>query len=519
MEKSGKSGSGKPNKKKEGPGGKDILRRGFIILFWLCVWQLAAVITHNDILLVGPVRVAGVLFQHMKEADFLRIIFYSSARIGLGFFAALVCGVLLGASACRYAWLEEFFAPVMAVLKSVPVASFVVLLLIWSGSGSLSFFISFLIVFPNVYVNTTAGLKSTDKKLLEMSRVLGMSGRNRIWFLYRPALMPYLRSSLKISLGMSWKSGVAAEVIGMPAYSLGGRIYLSKIYLDTAGLFAWTLMVILLSFLFEKAVLYLLKRLEDWKPYPAVERRAERWRKWEKRQWNRTGKGKGLTERRKKKRQEAEVTPPEIAIRNVCKAYGKQQVLSDFSMTMRPGGRYCLMAPSGAGKTTLLSLLNRTVLPDAGTIEGAPERIGMVFQEDRLCGEYDVAANILLTYRPDAGYKRGASERNRVAGAEERAIGLVRAEAAKILPAECLTKAVNKLSGGMKRRCAILRAMFSGAELIVMDEPFAGLDEENRERTAAYILENLNGRTLLVTTHRAEDAELLDGKIVTLKEE
>ncbi len=146
-----------------------------------------------------------------------------------------------------------------------------------------------------------------------------------------------------------------------------------------------------------------------------------------------------------------------------------------------------------------------------------PKRIGMVFQEDRLCGEYDVAANILFTCRRGMGFGCAVQGKNKAAGTKEEMAGMVRTEAAKILPAECLTKTVNELSGGMKRRCAVLRAMLSGTELIVMDEPFAGLDEENRERTAAYILENLNGRTLFVTTHRAEDAALLDGEIVTLK--
>ena len=479
------------------------MRRGMVILFWLCVWQLAAVMTHNDILLVGPVQVGGALLHSMAEADFLRTIFGSACRIGLGFFAALFCGVLLGTCSYRYGWPEEFFAPVITALKSVPVASFVVLLLIWAGSGSLSFFISFLIVFPNVYVNTIAGLKSADRRLLEMAKVFGVSGFNRVCFLYRPALMPYLRSCVKVSLGMSWKSGVAAEVIGLPADSLGERIYMSKIYLDTAGLFAWTLMVILLSFFFEKAVLYCLKKLEDWKPYPAVERRAYR--------------KDAISEVHKDDRRgRSGAAVPGIFIRNVNKVYGNRQVLSDFSLTMRRGGRYCLMAPSGEGKTTLLGLLNRTVLPDAGMIEGVPERIGMVFQEDRLCETYDVAANILLTYRPGTGLHCSGRGKNRGAGAREEALRIIRTEAEKILPPECVTNSVNQLSGGMKRRCAVLRAMLSGAELIIMDEPFAGLDEQNRERTAAYILENLNGRTLLVTTHRAEDAALLDGEIVTL---
>jgi len=456
------------------------MKKGIMILFWLCIWQLAAVMIHNEILLVGPFQVGRALLENAGRADFLRIVLCSAGRIGLGFFAALFCALLCGALSYRYALLEEFLAPVITMLKSIPVASFVVLLLIWFGSSRLSFFISFLIVFPNVYVNTIAGLKNADGQLLEMAEVFGVGAWNRFCFLYRPALMPYLMSSLKISLGMSWKSGVAAEVIGMPQYSLGERLYMSKIYLDTAGLFAWTLLIVLLSFLFEKAVLYLLKKVGDWKPYPAVSFLPAA----------------------------AKDGPRDISIRHIDKAYGEQRVLSDVSLTLRAGGRYCLMAPSGAGKTTLLNLLNRTVLPEAGTIEGVPERIGMVFQEDRLCGKCDVAANIMLASRNMAA---GGTGMNRAA-----VLRTVLAEASEILPEECLTRPVKELSGGMRRRCAILRAMLSGEELIVMDEPFTGLDEESRERTAAYILKKLNGRTLLVTTHRAEDVELLAGEKITL---
>lgn len=465
---------------------KKSFQKCMIILFWLCVWQIAAVLTRNDILLVGPWQVGAAFLENMIRPDFLKIVIYSFARIGSGFFLALMTGVFLGALSYRYALLEALFSPVMTTLKSIPVASFVVLLLIWFGSARLSFFISFLIVFPNVYVNTIAGLKSTDRKLLEMAEVFDIRGWNRFCYLYRPALMPYLLSCLKISLGMSWKSGVAAEVIGMPEYSLGERLYMSKIYLDTAGLFAWTLTVILLSFAFEKAILYLVKKFADWKPYPSV--------KWS----SVTGAAADL----KGQRRGNVRASGNIYIRDIHKKYGEQQILNQFSMTLEQGKHYCLMAPSGSGKTTLLRLLNRIEQPDMGTIEGVPERIGMVFQEDRLCEDYSAISNIMLTLN----------------AVKLTCIADVRQEALQILPEECLNKPVSELSGGMKRRCAILRAMLSGADLVVMDEPFAGLDEENRKKTAAYILERLDGRTLLVTTHREEDVELLRGVRVELKD-
>lgn len=479
------------------------MRKAAIIIFWLIVWQIAAVWTDNPILLVGPVQVLRTFVQNMLQPDFLKTVLYSFTRIGLGFFTALCTGLLLGALSYRFPIAEELAAPVMAALKSIPVASFVVLLLIWFGSSKLSFFISFLIVFPNVYVNTISGLKSADTKLLEMARIFGMSRRNRFFYIYRPALMPYLNSCLKISLGMSWKSGVAAEVIGLPDYSLGEQLYMSKIYLDTAGLFAWTLSIILISFLFEKAVLWLAQVYGEWKPYPVLSSQAKGLEK--------------LVPRRSI--QDTDAAAGQVAdtdvinVSHVSKAFGDLTVLKDYSLTMKKGQRYLMMAPSGTGKTTFLRVLAGLDYVDKGTITGMPTYAGIVFQEDRLCEDYDAVCNIMLgmTKSREAAKMNGGYDMSRA-----QIVDFVRKEAALILPQDCLTKPVKELSGGMRRRVALLRAVLSASELLILDEPFSGLDEENRTRTAAYLLEHLRGRTMLVTTHREDDVKLLHGVKVAL---
>ena len=480
------------------------MRKAVIILLWLIVWQIAAVWTDNQILLVGPVQVLRTFVQNMTQPDFLKTVLYSFARIGLGFFLALCVGIVLGALSYRFPIAEELAAPVMAALKSIPVASFVVLLLVWFGSSKVSFLISFLIVFPNVYVNTIAGLKSADTKLLEMARVFGMSRTNCFFYIYRPALMPYLSSCLKISLGMSWKSGVAAEVIGLPDYSLGEQLYMSKIYLDTAGLFAWTLLIVLVSFLFEKAVLWLVKAYGEWKPYPFFTSKPEAGVKalWS---WNLQGTTRPAPE-------QAGVSDG-ISVSHVSKAFEELTVFKDYSLTMEKGQRYLMMAPSGAGKTTFLRILIGLDNADEGTVVGMPTHAGMVFQEDRLCEEYDAVCNIMLCMGKSgiAGKENGGYDMGRA-----QLIDFVRKEAAMILPEDCLTKPVKELSGGMRRRVALLRAVLSASELLILDEPFAGLDEENRARSAAYLLEHLHGRTLLVTTHREDDVKLLQGVKVTL---
>ena len=177
-----------------------------------------------------------------------------------GFLISFAAALLLGSLAFWHSWLKILLEPAVLLLKSVPVASFVVLLLILMGSKNLSTAIVILTSFPMLYTGVLSGLSQTDPKLLEMAQVFDMNPLKECLFLYRPALLPFLTGSSQTALGMSWKSGTAAEIIGVPAHSIGEQLYMSKIYLNTASLFAWTTMIILLSLVFEKLFLYLLKK-------------------------------------------------------------------------------------------------------------------------------------------------------------------------------------------------------------------------------------------------------------------
>jgi NitT/TauT family transport system permease protein len=229
-----------------------------IILFWLLVWQAASMAVHNNIILVGPLEVLSALLRQAGLPDFWKTIGYSFGKISLGFLMAFITGIFAGGAACRFPIIGDLLSPLMALIKSVPVASFVILALIWAGSENLSVIIGFLVVFPMIYIQTIAGIESTDPHLLEMAKVFQMSELKKFFYLYRPALLPYLAAGSRVALGMSWKSGIAAEVIGVPLHSIGEKLYLAKIYLSTADLFAWTLVIILLSMLFETIFLWLL---------------------------------------------------------------------------------------------------------------------------------------------------------------------------------------------------------------------------------------------------------------------
>ncbi len=239
----------------------DWSRKTAILLFWLILWHGLSLLVHNQILLVGPLDALKAWSVQIASPDFWRALWFSFGRISLGFFMAFLAGLLTGALAFRNPFVGEFLAPAIQLMKSVPVASFVILALIWTGSRNLSIFISFIVVYPVIHVNTLAGLSHADKKLLEMAQVFRIPLWRQAASIYRISLYPYLESALRTALGMGFKSGIAAEVIGVPDGSIGEGLYMAKIYLSTAELFAWTFTIIIISTLFEKGFLLILKKL------------------------------------------------------------------------------------------------------------------------------------------------------------------------------------------------------------------------------------------------------------------
>ncbi len=238
------------------------LRKIIILIFWLALWQAAALLVHNVILLAGPVESFASLLRLCVTAQFWRSIFTTLIHIAVGFLAGFAAGILLGSLAYRFSLLDEFLQPVVSLIKSIPVASFVIMALIWVGSKSLSTLIAFLVAFPTIYINTKSGLESTDVRLIEMASVFSVGFWDKVRCIYVPALIPYLVSACETALGMSWKGGIAAEVIGIPAHSIGERLYMAKIYLETGDVFAWTFVIILLSAAMEKIVITLLKKVK-----------------------------------------------------------------------------------------------------------------------------------------------------------------------------------------------------------------------------------------------------------------
>ena len=230
------------------------LRLILAALFWVAVWQIAAMAVGQGILLASPVDTLLRLGALVRTGDFWRSVLFTLEHILAGYALASGLGVALATLAARCALVADLMTPLLSAMRSVPVASFVIAALIWVPSRRLSLLIVAVIVLPVVYAGTLDGLRQIDPRLTEMARVFRMSLKNRLRCVALPALTPSLTSALSVSMGLAWKSGVAAEVIGIPTGSIGERLYKAKVYLATPDLFAWTLTIVVISAICAKAL-------------------------------------------------------------------------------------------------------------------------------------------------------------------------------------------------------------------------------------------------------------------------
>jgi NitT/TauT family transport system permease protein len=228
---------------------------------WLLVWQGVALAVGRDVLLVGPVEVVVRLGELLPTPDFWSTVAHSSLRVGGGFVIGVVAGAVLAVGAAALPLVDALTAPLLGAVRSTPVVSFIILVLLWADSGRLALVISALMVLPVVQLNVLAGIRARDAALLEVARVFRVPVLRRVRAVDLPAVLPFLVAACRLGVGLAWRSGVAAEVIGLPAGSIGERLYEAKLFLSTGDLLAWTLVVVLLGMACERLVVLAAARL------------------------------------------------------------------------------------------------------------------------------------------------------------------------------------------------------------------------------------------------------------------
>ncbi len=459
------------------------------ICFWILIWQFFSRKINSTIFLPSPEETFKALFRLSGEREFWNTILNSFTRIIRGFFMAVMWGTILAIVSyfCRIVKILIF--PVMSLIKAVPVASFIILALLWLSSEDLSVLIAFIMVLPVIYVNVLQGFENVDNDMLELAKVYKIPLGRRIRFIYIPGIFPAFIAACKLGLGFCFKSGIAAEVIGLPVNTIGGELYKAKLYLMTEELFAWTVVIIAMSIFFEGICIYLLNGISS---LISVGHFAEK-------RMSQSTSRKSADTMQDKETPDKGDRDYKIIIRDISKSYGRQKVLDNVSMSFEKGKTKCIMGESGVGKTTLLKIMTGIVRPDKGDVMiGRNMRIAVVFQEDRLIEDTDIYTNIYFVIGKDFDISK-ADEHINAAGLK----GLGR-------------KCIKELSGGMKRRVAIIRAVMMNPDILILDEPFKGLDKDSKDMVIGYIKKYCGDSIVIMVSHDLEEAGMMEAEVFKL---
>lgn len=237
-----------------------VLRKILIAAIWIGVWYAVYGIVQQEILIVSPDQVLVRLFTLAVQGDFWAATGLSIVRIVVGFLLAVGLGILIAVLCYVSSFLYDLFYPVIRIIRATPVASFIILALIWLNTDNVPIFASFLMVFPIIWENVFKGIENTSRDLLDMAKVFRLKKGTVFGKIYVPSVMPYLIAACNSGVGMAWKAGIAAEILGVPLHSIGSELYHAKIYLETLDVFVWTTVVIVLSIVLEKVFLKFLNK-------------------------------------------------------------------------------------------------------------------------------------------------------------------------------------------------------------------------------------------------------------------
>lgn len=241
------------------------MRKRRLVAFLSCcalvlIWQIAALLMDAPVILPSPVEVFKSLISLFSDAGFMKNVLATVLRALTGFLIIVCAGSALGVLAGYYSMLDAALSPVVTLIKATPVMSVILLAFIWFGTGKVPVFSAFLMAFPIMYVQVRNSMDRLDPGLSQMCTVYGISGSKRLFGFVIPSLVPSFITGARQSLSMVWKVVIASEVLTLPSAGVGRSLQLAQIRLDTAKVFAWTIVAVLLTFAGDALFSFILKK-------------------------------------------------------------------------------------------------------------------------------------------------------------------------------------------------------------------------------------------------------------------
>lgn len=456
------------------------MKKGLISLFSIVVllicWEFVALSVDLPDLFPTVPGLAKTLFELFSSETFYLSVTATLLRGITGLFLSVFAAAGIAFLFSRNELLYELFRPLLAIMRSVPVISFILLALIFLNPESIPLLIAFLTMFPLLTENLTEGIRSQRKGLSVMARQFGIGWYNRLTQIVYPELKPFLYSGLASASGFGWRAIIMGEVLAQCDLGIGGEMKRAQTFISVPELTAWTIIAVLISFFFDKGIGWLGKQSFPIRYSPAGS-------------WPVQSKG------------------PEIQLTDISFKYGNTSIFSHYSRTFGQGRIYGLTAPSGYGKTTLLHLIGSILTPQNGCIRFTqPGNIATVFQKPELLDPLTVTENIAFPLATFAD--------------KETALGHTSALLREMELEDLGNRHPYELSFGQQQRVAIARALAYPASLLLMDEPFKGLDERLSRHIAGYIRKRQadNSQTIIFTSHNAKELDQMADEIIQLNE-
>lgn len=456
------------------------MKKGLITLLSVCLlllaWQLLALHVGQPQLIPSVPGLIETLFQLLKTPTFYQHISATVLRGLAGMFISLACAFASASLFARYRLVYELCRPLLTIMRSVPVISFILLALIFLDPEGIPLMIAFLTMYPLLTENLTEGLLNLRPGLSQMAELFKLNRRNRLMQVVYPQLKPFLFSGLASATGFGWRAIIMGEVLSQCAFGIGGEMKRAQNFIAVPELVAWTIMAVLISFLFDKGISKL--AAVRWPvSFCAADKDIKEY------------KGPELP----------------VGLSNVSFRYTETEVLSHFSYLFKPGIIYGIKAPSGTGKTTLLNLIGGSLKPLEGKIEyNGKQNFSAVFQEPELLFHLSVIENVSLSLA--STYSKATANR-----LSTEMLNFVEMEA-------FADKYPDELSYGQQQRVALARALAYPSNIMLLDEPFKGLDKALAFRIIDRMLsgQRESKQTIIFTSHDPEELSLLASAIIEL---
>jgi len=437
----------------------------------LLIWQIIAFSIDYPAIFPHLTTLFSQIFELFLSVDFFKSVGTTISRALTGFaftcFLSLVTGIL----AAFYPFWNRYFQPIVVTLRSIPVISVVLIALLWFNPENLPIFIVLITMFPIVHSAIVSGLQHVDLRLVEMSAAFGNSAFQTFIKIYIPSAKNLIISGVSTALGFGWRAVIIGEVLAQPLHGIGSSMKTAQVYLNISELFAWTFIAVITSYGFDSLI-------------------------------------RGLSKLRfstiflsHKKHFQLNNDFKALKFNNISKAFSQKVIFSKVDFRFENSLIYLLKAPSGTGKTTLLRLAAGTIDPEEGIIHYQNIKSNAFsFQDARLCNWLTVRENIEFAAKKVENQGRITTD------------SLMR----ELELTDLAEKFPNELSGGQQQRVSLARALAACADLLILDEPLNGLDNELKKRIIAFVGKYvvLYKPIVLWATH--EDIHLENTKEITL---